>query len=287
MRVAIVGCGEVGSAYARAAVEAGWQVAVVDPRPTAASVELAAELGISTWRQAGPEALAAVDRVWICVTGEAAKSVFCDALAHLPASAVVVDLTTAAAADKRECDRMARAAGRAYVDVVIMGAVAITGARTPLLGAGPGVELVLAEFEALGARVRALQDAQPGDAATIKLLRTILTKGLESLAVECLVAAEREGVRELLYEVMSDVDEMGFVPFLNMLVQTHVQHAGRRLLEVRRAQIQLAEMGSESVVLPGCEARFARTVETMNAAPPSPAGSSSVAAAIERLLGRG
>ena len=59
------------------------------------------------------------------------------------------------------------------------------------------------------------------DAAALKLLRTILTKGLEALAVECLVAAEKQGIRTELYDAMSDVEApAGFTNFLDMLVRT-------------------------------------------------------------------
>jgi 3-hydroxyisobutyrate dehydrogenase len=108
--------------------------------------------------------------------------------------------------------------------------------RGPLLAAGASAQACISEFVELGAPVRTLPQAQAGDAAALKLLRTILTKGLESLAVECLVAADRQGVRSELYEAMSDVDEVGFTNFLDMLVRTHVQHSERRMHEVERAE---------------------------------------------------
>ena len=262
MKIAIVGCGEVGRAYAAARAAAGYEVVLIDPSPGAAAIAMSDQLGVAI--HISPAGIVGdVDRVWICVAGDAVLSV-CDSLiGELPAGAVVVDLTTASPHDKRACEAILAAAEIDYADVVIMGSVGVTGARTALLGAGPHAALVGIDFSELGAPVRILQDSRTGDAATVKLLRTILTKGLETLAVECLIAAESQGLRRDLYDVLGDVDASGFVKFLEMLVTSHVQHAARRLHEVQRAQAQLVDMGCRSVVLPGSEDRFELTAKAL------------------------
>ena len=262
MKIAIVGCGEVGRAYATAAAGVGYEVVLVDPHPTAAAVAVADQIGVRVHASV-TGVVDDVDRVWICVAGDAVISVCQSLTGQLPAGAVVVDLTTASPEDKRACDDLLAVDQLAYADVVIMGSVGVTGARTALLGAGPHAERVAADFTKLGAPVRILLGSRTGDAATVKLLRTILTKGLESLAVECFIAAERQGLRSDLYEVLGDVDASGFVNFLEMLVTSHVQHAARRLHEVERAQAQLIDMGCRSVVLPGSEERFALTAKAL------------------------
>jgi Trk K+ transport system NAD-binding subunit len=47
VKVAIVGCGEVGRAYAAAAVTAGYEAVLIDPVPAAAAVTLATQLGVT------------------------------------------------------------------------------------------------------------------------------------------------------------------------------------------------------------------------------------------------
>ena len=123
--------------------------------------------------------------------------------AYLRPATVIVDLTTAAPGDKQTAFHLAAEHHIQYVDAVILGAIALTGAATPLLAAGPAGAEAMRDFAGLGAPVRVLPQARPGDAAALKLLRTILTKGLEALAVECLVAAEKQGIRTELYEAMS------------------------------------------------------------------------------------
>ena len=271
MKVAIVGVGEVGRAYAAAAAATGYQVVLIDPCPATAALALGDQLGV-TINPSPQGCVGDVDRLWICVAGDLVKTVCLSLVGELAVDAIVADMTTASAEDKRACAALLSEHGVAYVDVVIMGSMSTTGACTALLAAGAEAEAVLSDFAAFGAPVKAMSGGKPGDAAAVKLLRTILTKGLETLAVECFMAAEKQGLRAALYEQLGDFDATGFVGFLEMLVTSHIQHAGRRMHEVQRAQAQLAEIGCPSLVLAGSEARFATTVNALNdsrAAPPA------------------
>ena len=146
-----------------------------------------------------------------------------------------------------------------------MGAIALLAERTPLLCAGQGADQVIALAASGGAPARAI-DGAPGDAVRLKLLRSIMTKGMESLAVECLVAANAMGLRASLYEVLSDIDRTPLTTFMDAFVRSHVDHAGRRHAEVREARDQLYEAGLEPLVLDGVERLFARTARHLEAA---------------------
>lgn len=269
MRIAIIGCGEVGATYARALAEHDdHDIVLCDPEPRPDRSDWARRQGVDLHE--GPGAwLGSVDRAWVCVAGDLAHEVVLAVLEHLPPAGVVVDLTTAAPEDKRRS--AAAAAGRAhYVDAVIMGALGLTGAKTPLLATGPLAVTAAVELADLGAPVRALPDAGPGDAAALKLLRSVLTKGLEALGVECLLAAEELGVRDELPAVLADIDDEGLTSFLDAVVRTHPVHAGRRRHEVGRAAHQLAAQGRPSTLLRAVEERFALTAEAVATHPPAP-----------------
>jgi 3-hydroxyisobutyrate dehydrogenase len=284
MRIAIIGAGEVGRTYALAASQIpGFEVVLNDPRPPAEGRALAKERGLDLHESAGAW-LSTADRVWVCVTGDIAHKVTAGVLPHLRTGALLVDLSTATPEHKRESARAAQSADVRYVDAVIMGAVGLSGVRTPLLASGPDAEEALADFARLEAPVRALPEAGPGDATALKLLRTVLTKGLEALAVECLTAAEKMGVRTELYDVLADVDESGLTAFMNAVVRTHVLHAERRMHEITRAAAQLEELGLPSLLLPASEERFARTAKALTEAPPAAGTADSVDTAIAWLL---
>jgi len=283
MNIAIIGAGEVGRTYAKAVAEQSAHTAILcDPYPNDKALRLASEAGLELHRQAGPW-LAAADRVWLCVTGDMALPACRDLLSHLRPAAVIVDLTTAAPADKQTAFHLAAEHHIQYVDAVILGAIALTGAATPLLAAGSAGDEAMRDFADLGAPIRVLPQARPGDAAALKLLRTILTNGLEALAVECLVAAEKQGIRAELYEAMSDVDAAGFASFLDMLVRTHIQHSERRWHEVRRAEAQLTSLGLPATMLSASQEVFARTTRSAAQNPPPGVATTDVNAALKWL----
>jgi 3-hydroxyisobutyrate dehydrogenase len=150
---------------------------------------------------------------------------------------------------------------------VIMGGVNLTGMNTPLLCAGEKTEKIVALIEKLGAPIRVLSAARAGDAASLKLLRTVFTKGLSALAVECIVAARHHGVKDLLYDVLSDIDQTPLREFLDILLRNHVVHACRQRQEIAEATHQLQNMGMESIMLPAIEALFATTCNAINTEP--------------------
>ncbi|SIT30012.1 DUF1932 domain-containing protein [Achromobacter sp. MFA1 R4] len=265
MKIALIGCGEVGHCYARAWTAAGHTlVGICELRADDEMVRRAQAAGAPLHTAPGPW-LAAADAVVSAVYGYNAAEVAQEALPHLRAGAVYADFTTASAGDMQAAARAAARFPIEFTDVAIMGAIALLAEKTPLLCAGGGSQVVTALGESAGAPVRFI-DGQPGDAVRLKLLRSVMTKGMESLAVECMVAAERMGLRESLYEVLADIDRTPLTAFMDSFVRSHVLHAPRRLAEVREARDQLHEAGLEPLVLNGVEQLFDRTTRGIEAA---------------------
>lgn len=277
----MLGCGEVGRLVARAAA-GPFQVELCDT-VAAAAASLAGELGVP-WHNDLGDWLGEVDRVWACVTGDAALAAASATTARMRPDTVYVDLTTASPDDKRAAAETAAGHGVGYVDAAIMGTVTLTGIRTPLLLAGRDAAGVAEEFASVGAPARAMAGAA-GDAIALKLLRTVITKGVEALAVEAFVAAERRGVRAELRRILADIDEQGFSPFLDAVVRTHVVHAERRMHEVDRAVAQLEDDGLPATVLRGAHDRFEQTVQALRDLPPEAGTSDDADRAIAWLHG--
>ncbi|OWT75397.1 MULTISPECIES: NAD(P)-dependent oxidoreductase [unclassified Achromobacter] len=269
MKIAILGCGEVGHCYAQAWMAAGHDIsAVCELRQDADMQARVQSYGATLYSTPGPW-LADVDLVVSAVFGHAALHVAEQALPHLRAdaqhAAQYADFTTASAGDMRAAAEVAARHGIPFTDVAIMGAIILLGARTPLLCAGTGAEAVARFACDSGAPARAIP-GQAGDAVRLKLLRSIMTKGMESLTVECLVAAESMGLRDALYEVLSDVDRTPLTAFMDSFLRSHVLHAQRRLAEVQEARDQLTDAGLQPLVLNGVESLFARTSQGIAAA---------------------
>lgn len=262
MIISIIGAGQVGQCYARALAQAGHTLhTLCDIAPTPAMTTMADELGAEFTTTLGPW-LASADIVISAVFGHAALDVLTQSLPHMKPGAQFADFTTASPQDmERAADRAAEQ-NLAFTDVAIMGAIFIARDKTPLLCSGTGAKSIASFMSEWGAPARAIE-GRAGDAMTLKLLRSIITKGLESLAVECLVAADRKNLRPALYEVLADVDSLPLTSFMGSMVRSHVVHAERRLVEVQEARQQLCDDQLQPLVLDGVEKLFARTAQAL------------------------
>ena len=106
-----------------------------------------------------------------------------------------LDIASAAPEKKRAA---AAILGDGYVDVAVMAPVLETRHGTPMLVGGPRAPaeaVFLAEYFP-GAEVVA---DTVGDASLVKMIRSVFVKGLESIAVECALAATRAGVVDTVF----------------------------------------------------------------------------------------
>ena len=266
MNIAIIGCGEVGYLYALALIDAGYAVQLCAPRPSEKALKLVATNNIILHKDIG-EWLKEIDIVISCVPGSTSFSVAKEAIPFLKQYSVFADFSSSSSSDKRKSDVIAASRNINFVDVVIMGGVDLTGVKTPLLCAGTGSEKIVTLMLTLNAPIRVLKDSKPGDAATLKLLRTVFMKGLSALTVECMVAAESQGVKALLYDILSDFDKAPLNEYLDMLLRNHVMHACRQRHEIADATEQLKSAGLPVQLLPSIEALFAATCENSQSNP--------------------
>jgi len=281
-RIALIGLGEVGRCYAAPLHAAAFSLSACEIRMTPAATTLAHNLHLVVHEKPGTW-LSEADWVLSCVTGDVALPVVRDLVPFMKKGARFADLTTASPQSKRQAEKTAHAHGVSYVDTAIMGAISLAGVRTPLLAAGEDAGELKKIIERAGGRLQVIPDGKVGDAISLKLLRSVFTKGLEALSVEMLMSAEKQGLREKLYAQLGDIDQMPLRSFIEGMVRTHVVHAKRRAHEVQDAQSEMASLGLRSTVLPGVEGRFRKTAESL-AMHPLPVAEPSVEQAIDWLL---
>lgn len=267
-KISLIGCGEVGRCYAQAFADAGHTlVALCDHRPDESIHAFAKEWNTRVESTLG-DWIGESDLVISAVFGGSALETATRALPLMKKHAIYADFTTADPAHMQQADARALALDIGFADVAILGAMSVTGASSALICAGRQAHEVQRILTTIGAPIT-VAGSKAGDAATLKLLRSILTKGLEALSVECLIAAEQKGLRPALYDVLADLDKTSIKDFMELSVRTHVIHAKRRLREVQDAQTQLLKAGIEPLVSQGVEALFERTSKALEQAPPS------------------
>ena len=275
--IALLGFGEAGSAIARGlCAEGGWRgtprpgdnaprrvIAVdtaldEDARGTALGRE-ARRLGVAIDGRY-TAALSEADLVICAVQGEHALEAAQAAAPLLKKGAHYLDLCTVTGHMSDEDRLSIEAAGGRYIDIAVMGGFFKSGIKAPMLVAGADVEPVVAWMNANGFEAKVL-GTRPGSASSVKMVRSVLIKGVEALGVEAYVTAERQGILKEVMECMGDVDQIGFAKFVGTLVQTHIVHAHRRWEEMGLVGKTLRETGVDPLMTGVIERSHRRTVD--------------------------
>ncbi len=246
-RVALVGFGEAGESFARSpgwrGDARGWDIL---PERRAAM----AGCGIET---ADNAADALGDRAFLLslVTADAALDAAREYAPLLPEGALWCDMNSVAPGTKRAAAATIEAAGGRYVDVAVMAPVD-KGMAVPLLISGPHALAAQPLLEALGfTNVREVGD-EVGRASAIKMIRSVMVKGLEALSWECAAAAEAAGVFD---EVMASLDAsdkpIGWAGRVAYNRERMERHGLRRAAEMEESAETLQGLGVEPVMTRG------------------------------------
>jgi 3-hydroxyisobutyrate dehydrogenase-like beta-hydroxyacid dehydrogenase len=260
--IGLIGVGEVGSGLMRGFLAAGHPVVAFDVRPEPSAALEPDLAGSGMLRFADLETAGGCPMVVSAVVPGSAIDVVA-ALAAAGVAPALLDVNSTGPTEKAEMSAIAGAAGFvSFTDGTIGGG----GFRLPngpvLYLAGPGArawEKLLADA-GFSTEVMGSEAEDVGKAATLKMLRSVFTKGYEGLIVESLLAARRAGiVHEVVASIGSSFDGLAFATLAESLACGHVTHAGRRADEIAMAAATAAELGapeSELLIVRAARARF-------------------------------
>ena len=194
--ICFIGFGEAGQAIAAGLHEAGvdtmsaWDI--LFPQAEGASLRQAAAASGVRCAGSAADASRGADLIVSAVTAasslEAAQSV----KAHLAGTPFFLDINSVSPGRKQETAKLLGDAAR-YVDVAVLAPIHPARHQTPMLLAGPHAASDCADAADLGMRV-SVAGAEIGAAAAIKMVRSVMIKGIEALTLECFLAASRAGV---------------------------------------------------------------------------------------------
>lgn len=237
--VAFIGFGEAGLAIAETLAAQGKAsgMRAYDIKLDDANDEPAMRAKIEA---AGLQACASVKdavngaQIVICVvTADQAAKAAGVAARHLAAGALWLDMNSCAPGTKQIAAGPVGAAGGIYVDVAVMAPITPRGHETPMLAATEDPDGVAARLQAAGLSPRFV-GTEVGRASTIKMLRSVMVKGMEALTVECFRAAVRAGVAD---EVASSLDAsesgLGWAAQTAYNMERMTAHGIRRAAEMR------------------------------------------------------
>jgi len=251
--VAIIGFGEAGAAFARPGAHAyDRKTDDAAARETKqADYARACVTGFAT----AADALDGARAVLSLVTANEALAAALGAAPVLGRDALWLDMNSVAPNTKRDAARAIEAAGGRYVDVAIMSPVSPKRLAVPLLVSGPHAEAGVARLRQLGFTSARVVGPRIGDASSVKMIRSVMMKGMEALTVECLLAAETAGVTA---EVLASLDETmqadGWRERSDYALDRMLIHGTRRAAEMDEVVRTLEALGINPVMTRGAVA---------------------------------
>jgi 3-hydroxyisobutyrate dehydrogenase-like beta-hydroxyacid dehydrogenase len=255
---AIIGFGEVGSIFGRDLREAGTRLGrsdrmvVFDISPIAVERARTSD-GVDVAAEAAAAAREA-DIVIVSVTAgstlEALLSL-AGGLAHAP---YVLDVNSVAPATKKRGAEIVDAAGGRYVEAAVMTSVPPKGFASPMLLGGPHAEPLAALLMPYGAAMTPFGEV--GRPSSVKMCRSVMTKGLEALATECLSAAREYGVEADVLATLSDTLPHPDWPALaRYLINRALIHGKRRAEEMQEVAKTIEAVGIKPTMASAIVAR--------------------------------
>ena len=188
-------------------------------------------------------ALDGAELVVSLVTADQALNAAAEAAPLLTAGALYVDGNSCSPETKREAALQVEAAGGRYVDMAIMAPVHPRKHLTPVLLAGPHADAASWALASLGMRPGVAGD-QVGQASTIKMVRSVMIKGIEALTAECMLAAHRAGVVDAVLASLQASDlGTNWRARASYNLERMMVHGGRRAAEMREVARTVAQLG--------------------------------------------
>lgn len=267
-RIGFIGFGEVGSAFARGFRDADRACTVLAYDPAARSGATADLI----------RSRAAASDVQLCATAtevvERSEIIFCAVpAAHALDAARSVrdalharhgycDVSAGHPEAKREAAELVTSAGASFADLAIVGPVSVLRQRVPIIASGDLRAAHTTALRELGMEIEHLSD-RPGDAAALKLCRSVFTKGLEALLVETMLAARRLDVdRRVLASLDHTLSQQSFTETANRYITSDAVHAARRVHELEDAMRLLESIGVRPLVTGGSLERLRHSMAT-------------------------
>jgi 3-hydroxyisobutyrate dehydrogenase-like beta-hydroxyacid dehydrogenase len=250
-RISFIGFGEAGQAIASGLRETGiervaaWDI-LFPEQPGTKLKEAAESLGVrvaSSARDATHETDMIISAVTAASSVDAARSVASD----LAGNPYYLDINSVSPGRKQETAKLLGARAR-YVDVAVIAAIHPARHRTPLLLSGPhaeGISPLLHEMDMQFSVV----NPEVGSAAAIKMIRSVMIKGMEALTLECFLAAARAGVlEEVTVSLKNNYPTLDWTKIADYNLERMASHGERRAAEMEESAATLRELGLDPLM---------------------------------------
>lgn len=241
--VRLIGFGEAAMAFAGDPAGPAWATTAFDIKTDNPAARVAKRADYAQLGAIGADtlahALAGGPLILCLVTAGQALAAAHAAAAGITPGALYLDGNSVAPDTKRAAAAAIAAAGGHYVDLAIMAPVHPARRAVPLLVSGADAQAAAAVLAGLGFAAVHVLDGPVGAASSVKMIRSVMVKGMEALAAECAIAARRAGV---LDQVLASLGP-GWPVDIAYRLERMTSHGERRAEEMAEVAATLAALG--------------------------------------------
>ena len=149
------------------------------------------------------EVIKDADLIFSTVSADQALSVAREVSSYIEKESYFFDLNSCAPSSKQKASQIIESVGGYYVDVAVMAPVHPQKHMVPLIISGDKSFEASLILEGLPMNSRVI-DGPVGRASSIKMVRSIMVKGLEALTAECTLAAVEANVLDEVFASLTD-----------------------------------------------------------------------------------
>lgn len=249
--VCFIGFGEAGQAIAAGLRDEGveaiavWDILFAAPEGQKLR-EAAATIGVRCAASAS-DAVRGADMIISAVTAASSIDAAKSAKPQLRGAPYFLDINSVSPGRKQDAAKLLGDTAR-YVDVAVLAPIHPARHRTPMLLGGPHAQPIAPTLAALGMRAH-VAGAEIGAAAAIKMVRSVMIKGIEALTLECFLAAARAGVvDEVAASMKNNYPGLDWTKTVPYNLERMASHGERRAAEMEEVAGTLRELGVEPLM---------------------------------------
>jgi len=251
-RVSFIGFGEAGQAIASGLRESGIErIAAWDilfPESAGTKLKAAGEKFGVRLASSAADAVAQTDMIISAVTAASSLDAARSVAPHLSGNPYYLDINSVSPGRKQEAAKLLDEKAR-YVDVAVIAPIHPKRHRTPLLISGPHAETISPLLREMEMQLSVVGDAV-GGAAAIKMIRSVMIKGIEALTLECFLAAERAGVlEEVTASLKNNYPGLDWAQMSEYNLERMASHGERRAAEMEESAATLRELGLDPLMV--------------------------------------
>ncbi|MEJ2374372.1 MAG: DUF1932 domain-containing protein [Pseudolabrys sp.] len=251
-RISFIGFGEAGQAIAAGLREHGieritaWDI--LFPQAEGEKLRAAGDgMGVRLASSA-QDAVRETDIIISAVTAASSREAAESVAPHLAGNPWYLDINSVSPGRKQASAALLDGRAR-YVDVAVIAPIHPKRHRTPLLISGPHAETVAPLLHELDMQLTVVSDAT-GAAAAIKMIRSVMIKGIEALTLECFLAARRAGVLdEVTASLKNNYPGLDWPKMSAYNLERMASHGERRAAEMEESAATLRELGLEPLMV--------------------------------------